>query len=171
MTLDDIKARCTECPDCGGMWLWPLKNSSSGPELNHKVDGKWVKTKVRRLVWQLKNPGQTLPDGRRMVISSRCKNSRCVNPEKVYRTTKTEAFKRAAARGSWKNPVAHAKVARSIRARSKLPEEGVQDIVTGEDPPAEAAKKWGVSTAYVYMLRRGLFRQPLANPFAGLGAR
>lgn len=174
VTIEWLLQRCTECPDCGEMTLWPTTERNKGrpPTVDlHPKDGPRQKWFVRRIVWGLQHPAMPLPDGIFKVISSRCKNMHCINPKLVYLATKKKAFEQASARGSWKGPETRLTAIRSAARRVKLSDEAVLDIISGGGTPAEAAARNGCSEAYARMLRAGLWRRTVtapANPFAGL---
>lgn len=170
ITLELILSRCKECPDCGAMTHYVGGREDRGPTIDFVVGGVRKKLFVRRVVWQMAHPGLHLPTGKTVVISSKCKNRRCVNPEMVCRSTKSAAWRVAAERGSRHSPASVAKMVMKRRAVSKLPEHGVDDIRSSDEHPKALASKWGVSEAYVYMLKNGQFRRPISSPFAGLMA-
>ena len=168
ITLELILSRCKECPDCGAMTHYVGGKEDRAPTMEITVGGIRRKQFVRRVVWKLMNPDKHLPTGKTMVISSKCENKRCVNPELIYRTTKSAAWERDAKRGKRYSAASVAKGMAKRRARSKLPDEGVEEIRTSDEHPQALAVKWNISEAYVYMIKRGDFRKPLHNPFAGL---
>jgi hypothetical protein len=171
ITLELILSRCKECPDCGAMTHYVGGCEDRPPTIDYAVGGVRKKSFVRRVVWQLGHPDQHLPTGKTAVISSTCTNRRCINPELVCRLTKSAAWRRDAKQGlRYNSPLVIAKTSMKRRAASKLPENGVEDIRTSDESPQALAAKWGVSEAYVYMLRKGLWRKPIGTLFAGLMA-
>ena len=171
VTLSDILERCRVCEHCGAPTHFVGGDPRKPPTIDLVVDGARRKLFVRRVVWQLRYPARRLPDGTTSVITSACANHRCVNPELIAHASRSDAWKQAAKRGAWSSATSRAKTIKAVRAKSKLPEHGVQDILQSADRPADLARKWGVSESYVYMLKRRQFRRPLGDPFSGLGAR
>lgn len=168
ITLELILGRCKECADCGAMTHYVGGSEDRGPTIDFVVGGVRKKQFVRRVVWQMAHPEMHLPTGKTVVISSTCKNRRCINPELICRTTRSAAWKRDAQRGLRYSPASIARGVAKRRAVSKLPDHGVEDIRSSDEHPQALASKWGVSEAYVYMLKKGQFRKPTGNPFAGL---
>ena len=170
ITLDSILSRCKECPDCGAMSLYPRANKKRPPVLSFKVDGKPKQEYVRRVVWRLVHPAALMPDGIDFMIASRCKNLHCVNPDLVYRGLRSTVFKAAVKNGSWTDPAPKVRAIKARRAKSKLPDHGVDDIRSSEESVAALAEKWSVSPQYVKVIQLGRFRRSISNPFAGLMA-
>lgn len=170
ITLELILSRCKECACCGARTHFVGGDECRAATIDFMVGGVRKKVFVRRVVWQLAHPEMHLPTGKTVVISSTCTNRRCVNPEMVLRMTKSKAWSEHAKRGVRVGPAALRKAVATRRSRSKLPDHGAEDIRTSEEHPKALAAKWGVSEAYVYMIKAGLYRQPLSNPFAGLMA-
>lgn len=168
ITLTLILGRCRECAICGAQTHYVGGSEDRAPTIEVTFDGKRRKLFVRRVVWQLQHPTGRLPSGQTSVITSSCTNRRCVSPPLLYRASKSAAWAKAAAHGIRVNAASTARMVATRRARSKLPEHGVEDIRTSAEHPKVLAQKWGVSEAYVYMLKRGDFRKPAGNPLAGL---
>lgn len=168
ITLSLILSRCKECADCGAMTHYVGGKEDRGPTIDITVDGVRKKVFVRRVVWQLMHPKGRMPSGKTVVITSRCRNHRCVSPALIHQASKSQAWVRAAAFGKRNTTAVMLKTMATRRARSKLPEEGVEDIRNSEEHPQALAAKWGISEAYVYMLKKNQFRKPISTPFAGL---
>lgn len=170
ITLDLVLSKCRECPDCGAMTLYPRSNKKRPPVMTFRLDGKEKQEYVRRVVWHLVHPNANMPDGIDTMVSSRCKNLHCVNPELVYRGSRSAVFKAAVKNGSWTDPAPKVRAVKARRAKSKLPDHGVDDIRASEESAEALAQRWGITSAYVHVIKRGKFRQPLVSPFAGLMA-
>ena len=168
ITLGLLLGRCKECAECGAMTHYVGGDEKRAPTMEITVGGVRKKHFVRRVVWQMVNPDSHLPTGKTMVISSKCRNKRCINPELIHRTTKSAAWRRDAKLGIRFNAASIAKGVAKRRATSKLPDEGVEDIRNSEEHPQALAAKWGVSEAYVYMLKKNLWRRTACSPFSGL---
>lgn len=170
ITMDLILSRCKECEYCGGQTHYVGGSEKRPATIDFMVDRVRKKEFVRRVVWQLKHPGALLPTGDTFVITSRCRNHRCVNDALIYRTTRSDAWAEHAKRGIRCGAAAKAKMVASRRKLSKLPDHGVEAIRASDERPKVLAERWGVSESYVYMLKNNQFRRPLSNPFAGLMA-
>lgn len=164
MTLDDIKKRCEEVGDC---WIWQ-RTLLRGKTPIMKIDGKSVYP--RRVTWQLHN-GKDIPDT--MVVTHRktCGDPLCCNPDHLILISRKALVQRTGAEGKFSTARTKAKIAASKRKNSKLSQEAVREIIGSDESMPVLAKKHGISEAYGYMLRRGLFRREVGNPFSGLGAR
>lgn len=170
ITLEHILSRCVECPACGKQTEWRTHTRHRPPTIDVTTEKGKTKWFVRRLVWRLTHPDARMPNGLTSVITSKCPNKLCVDPQQVYATTKSQAYRWHAARGTWSGPKAAAISIRASKARNKLSDEAVLEIITSDTTTAEAAQKWGITTSYVRMLRTGKFRRDItvaANPFSG----
>lgn len=163
MQLQDIQARCTYCEECDTRWAWAATMSRGvSPVMKYKQ-----KTILpRRALWEMKT-GKPVPAG--ICIVTTCRNPKCCNPELLAAVSKAYVIKRTAATGAFSTLAFRAKVARGKRKTSKLSDEAVADIRSGDDPPEVAAQKHGITKAYVHMLRKNRFRKEFTNnPFQGL---
>jgi len=163
ITLEYIKARCTIEGEC---WEWSTIGKHRAPAM--KIKGKTLSP--RREAWKLYK-GKEISPGYVITHKKECGNPMCCNPEHLMQTKKVHVMKRTVSEGKLHTPAIRAKIAEAKRKNSKLSQEAAKEIAYGDDPTEEAAEKHGISTAYVRMLRKGLFRKEFANPFAGLGAR
>jgi hypothetical protein len=163
ITLEYIKSKCRMVGEC---WEWNTKSKYRAPAMN--IKGKTLSP--RREAWKL-HRNQDIPSGYVITHKKTCGNPMCCNPEHLIRVKKLDVMVRTVSEGKLHTPAIRAKIAESKRKNSKLSQEAAKEIAYGDDPTEEAAAKHGISTAYVRMLRKGLFRKEFANPFAGLGAR
>lgn len=118
---------------------------------------------VRRAVWQA--AGRPLRNGHRIVCT--CDTPNCVELAHLdqVRWGKVQEGKK-------RDPLAVARYAATVRARSKITDEAVAEILASDKPPKQLAEEHGCSPQYIHMIRAGQFRRPLAaSPFTGLGAR
>lgn len=157
--MEKVRARCVECGDC---LLWPGAMTTRGPVLT--LAQKQVQ--LRRCVWEHAH-GKPFPPDR--VTSIDCENANCLADNHIVARTRAQLNARTLKRRT--SVSRNARIAMTKRKSSKLSDHGAEDIRTSGLPPQEAADKWGVSKAYVYMIRAGRFRRDYASPFAGLGAR
>lgn len=161
MTLDDIKARCEEIGEC---WIWQ-KTLLRGKVPVMKIAGKTVYP--RRAVWQLHN-GKEIPSS--MVVTHRksCGDPLCCNPDHLTLISRKALVQRTGAEGKFSTARIKAKIAATKRKKSKLSQEAVREIIASDDSIPTLAKKHGITEAYGYMIRRGLFRREIGSPFSGL---
>lgn len=160
---DKLDQHCEESGDCM-LWGGPLVQRKF-PVLN--VDRK--KLYVKRHAMQLM--GHVLG---RKVVTSKCGNQLCVNPEHLVLVTKAKMVEMtvAAHGGNLNTPASKAKIAAALRAKSPLTQEEVADIRNSNDSITTIARRYDISEAYAYMLRRGDWRRDYnATPFSGLGNR
>ena len=76
--------------------------------------------------------------------------------------------KRAAKRGAYSCPIKGAKIAQTVRSKSRFSEALIEDARTAAETAAATARRLGISRSYVKDIRAGKTRRPLASPWAGL---
>lgn len=160
---DKLDQHCEEQGDCM-LWGGPLVQRKF-PVLNVERKKLYVKRHAMQLM------GHVLG---RKVVTSKCCNQLCVNPEHLVLVTKAKMVEMtvAAHGGNLNTPASKAKIAAALRARSPLTQEEVADIRNSNDSIRTIARRHDISQACAYMLRRGLWRRDYnATPFTGLGAR
>lgn len=163
MTLDDIKARCTECEECDTRWSWAATLVRG---VSPVMKDKQKTILPRRVLWEMKH-GKPVPNG--LCVVTTCRNPKCCNPGLLEAVSKAYVIKRTAATGVFSTLTFRAKVSAGKKKTSKLPDEAVADIRASEEPPQALADKHGISKAYVHMLRKNRFRKEYTdNPFQGL---
>lgn len=157
ITLDWLQARVIERDGC---WLWTGAKSKDGYNPKCKMDGKTVF--VRRMLYELIK-GKPVPSGFDSGVSCNCKL--CVHPEHLTAKRRGKELK-------GKTRPAHIvmKMSMSMRAKSKIPEETIKEIMQCNESLRKAEKKYGISMSYIGALRRGEWRRDFSNPFTGLGA-
>ena len=166
VTLDDIKAKCSNSDDIepDDCWLWGgYLADGLRPQL-------WTGEKslqVRRFVWEQAN-GPIPP---KRVITPKCENRLCVNPDHMAAKSIQQMIRSAAKRGAFKKSEAHRlKIARAMRAsQSRLNDEAVQAIRDGELSQAEAVTTYGICPQSYYQIKNGeRWASTQPSPFAGL---
>lgn len=155
MTLDDIKARCTEDGDC---WRW------DGPVGTNKHP-RIASRSARQIVYRMAHGA--VPRGR--VISVNCECIDCLNPEHLEATTKSKA----AAKAFEKRPdIVRARAKKTadwFRAnRAKLSSEDATQIRHSSEPACVVAQRFGVCRQTVVQIKSGKFWKDYSNPFAAL---
>lgn len=154
-----IRLRCVEEGDC---LLWTGPTSETGHP-NMMLAGTRRKCMVRRVIYEAKKG--TIPKGRLIVTT--CGNRLCLHEDHLRAVTMPEARRRAAERGEYRNPLAALKRTATLRRNSRYDEETIRRI--RDAPTAKVAHlETGASLAYVYAIRHGQRRAPLASPFQGL---
>lgn len=167
MDLKQIKERCTECCDC---WLWNGITSKSGvPKINlHVGYGKGGRTvlSTRRVVWQMAKG----PIPAKGLITVKCGNPRCLNPEHLKLTDHAKVAAKNGARLDVKAKRAAAQMSFNRKQKAKLNPEAVELIRASEESAAELAARYGVGVSCVDKVRRGVTWKDYSNPFAALMA-
>jgi len=160
--LSMILSRCDEVGNC---WIWNGALDGHGrPQKRH--NGKTVY--VRRIVRELTD-GREVPSDK--VVAASCGCKRCVSPHCSVVATHRQMAMMAAKRGAYNNPAKLAKMVLSVRAKSRISEELVNQIRMADGPCSRIAAETKVSLSHVKAIRRLSARRPISNPFAGLGAR
>ena len=157
-----IRARVKDCPECGERWSWTGTVWASGvPVFRHKDKS----TYPRRVLLEEKT-GQPIPAG--MLATTTCENELCVNPKLLVLMTRKQLIERTHQRGRIVTMAMRIKISEAKRRQSKLSDEAVRDIRSSEEHRSVLMQRYGITEAYYYMLRKGLFRKEYSNPFAGL---
>ena len=161
MTLDEIKEMCDEVGAC---WIWKgALNPGKSPRM--QVNGERVY--LRPIVFSLSSKA---PKAKKDLFTVRCNDRRCISPECVIARSRAWVNSRTMKNGLAGNLAFCASVSTARKKKSKLSDEAVVQIRSMERPAKEEAAAHGISTAYVNMLRAGLWRKDYRSPFAGLGA-
>lgn len=161
--LDYIRIRCRICPECGEEWSWKASMTDGA---HPKVHVGGFQYYVRRIVWSITH-GKPIKDG--YFVGTKCPHPRCVNPELLTARSRSVAMSVAASQGAWKGADFSIAVSLGRAKANKITDEQAAYAATVVKPVAEVAEELGISTAYVYMLRRGDFRRAAAvTPFSGL---
>lgn len=153
-----IEERCDEVGEC-----LRYRSRQAAPVVGWQ-GGRRTMT-LGRLYW--------LVTGRK-VAADLCVSSSCGDPFCVAHLlvrTKVQVSRAAARRGAFDaNPLKVAKVALRLRARSRFSDAVIEAVRGSDEPSAVLAERFGMTRAYVNMLKAGRFRLPLANtnPWAGL---
>lgn len=153
MTLDEIKARCEEVGDC-------LEWTGYFERGNPRSAGR----SVRFTVYELVN-GPVAKD-RTKVVTVKCGNPKCVNPDHLIRTTKSVVAKRVGSLGLTQKR----RISEGRRKQSTLlTMEIAREVRESTLPAKEEAKLRGISWHMVYKIRaHQAWREYDSNPFVGL---
>lgn len=154
-----IRMRCVEEGDC---LMWQGARSDSGqPCMHHQ--GK-TRAMVRRVLYAEVHGVEVPAD--RCVITT-CGQRLCLNPKHLKEVSRGEVRTHAAKFGAYKSAAMVMKRTAAVRKKSHITEEVVEHIRAAKTA-REAHEQTGVSLGYVYLIRDGVRRAPLGNPFAGL---
>lgn len=160
-TLDTIRERIVEEGDC---WLWQAGKSHDTPALRH--DGRVIQ--VRRYIVEVLQ-GKTVPKG--MLVSCRCENLDCVNPDHIRIFTRAQLQAHTAKRTQYgADPLRSMRLARAKQAASKLTWEQVREIRAMEGTDKGIARKLGLNFSLVNCIRKHRTWRESNNPFIGLMA-
>lgn len=99
----------------------------------------------------------------------RCMNWRCVRPEHIQILQRQKLQRRTANRNHASAKLIGArKISAQARKRAKLTAELAAEIREATDTHREIAKRYGVSHATVYAIKRGITWREYSTPFAHL---
>lgn len=165
MKLEDIKARCTLCPDCEANWRWAGHPATAAHRVAVQIDGK--RHLVRRTIFEL-HTGRPVKKG--YCVITECSGDKCMNPELLREITKKALLKRQIEEGRIHNAAHKAKVARARRERDcKLGPEKAMEVYLAEGDFKDIAAKHGVSRQAVGQIKsQKTYRYIHNNPFQGL---
>lgn len=172
MTIDDIKARCFITDD--GHWIWKgAKSEGKFPRIwapDHTKGGHKTAQPGRRAVWHLKT-GVAIPDGHR--VFGTCWEAGCIHPDHMACGPTADWGAHMAKIG--KHKTLRHRVASRIGAQRRvlLSAEQILLVQTDARTGRELARELNVSEQTISRARNGqiVCHQPVASPFAGLGAR
>lgn len=157
--IDRIRSRCEEVGDC---WEWQgaVQQRSRTPVMRCNGQHRCVRRAVAE------DLGHSI-EGK--VVTYRCGNHLCCNPEHVQVMTKTALQKRTNKHHvRYMSLSRRQRVAAARRATAKLTLEQVQAIREDARPQREIAKDYGVSQTTVSRIRRGEIWRNYTNPFIHL---
>jgi hypothetical protein len=160
--LEHVRQRCREVGKC---WEWAGAVSNGHYP---KITVARRQYMVRHLVYMLRHV-RPLPRG--LVLIPRCRNQRCVAPWHIQARTKAQAARLHAQAGAYRvfSAAPHrAKIAIGRRRNSKLSDAAVAEVRHSSEAARVLARRHGISTTYVYQLRRGEFRRDYSSPWQGL---
>lgn len=146
----------------GECLIWTNK-TDKGQSPRLYVEGQ--RLYVRPLLWELVKEFKPPSDRR---VTTTCGNRLCVNPDHLRLASPKFICQREGKAGTYSSPAKSRKIALKLREKSALTDAAVAAIRQGDEDSLEVAERYGISKAYVNMIRRGEFRKDYANPFAGL---
>lgn len=163
--MDAIKARCTECPECGAMWNWTGNHQNA---IHHAtIERNKTRINVRKAVWAVYH-GEIPAD---TVLTTKCDNGNCLNPELTAAVHRGDVIRKMIEDGVIHNAAHLAARTKARRARgTKLNMEIAREIRASDLSAREFAEKLGVTHQMVSRIRQGKSYRDV-SPFAGLGAR
>jgi hypothetical protein len=154
-----IRQRCVEVGDC---WEWTgaMQPAGSTPTMRHngRVTG------VRRFL--AIDMGLDVTN---RVVTHKCGNSMCVNPDHIAVITRGKLQKRIAKQTNYQtNPLRMKKLADKARQNSKLNQEIVDQIRAAEGNQRKIAAEYGITQATVSCIRSGRTWRDYSNPFTAI---
>lgn len=159
ITADWLLARVRDNGE--GCLVWTGYSQGGHPKANFGGDNKPVN--VRREVWKAMT-GKRLGTDR--IIRSCCGTENCVDP--AHLVNLPHGARNA---GRKQTLTARAASAAALRAKSKIPQAAIPEIVNSDLAQDELAQKWGCTQTMISRIQLGKNRVELSTPFAGLGAR
>ena len=163
LTAQKMLGRCTPEGDC---LLWGGYSPNQTPKVYDIQTRKMVS--ARGMLWSL-TTGKPRPDTGFWVPS--CGNRECISPKHaVWRSNEEHAVDMSARIHGGQLPAAQLlRRSRIARAKRRLTDEQVADIIASNDPCSVTAARHGVSKATVSKYRRGAAGATSANnPWAQL---
>jgi hypothetical protein len=157
--LARIQSRTEEVGDC---WEWQgaLQAYSRVPVMSHKGKHQCVRRWVAQAVGH---------DVEGKVVTYRCGNNLCVNPEHLQLMTKSALHQRVSRQQVHKiNMANRIRIAEARRANAKLTPEQVQAIRDDPRLQREIAKDYGITQPTVSSIKRGEIWRDYTNPFIQL---
>lgn len=163
--MDDIQARCTECPECGEKWNWTGNHQNA---IHHAtIERNKTRINVRKAVFAAFH-GE-IPDGE--VLTTKCENRKCLNPELTAAVHRGDVIRKMVADGVIHNAAHLAARTKARRERgTKLSMEIAREIRASELSAREEAEKRGTTHQMVSLIRQNKSYRDV-NPFTGLEAR
>lgn len=157
--LEAIEAKCEIVGDC---WHWQGGKSNKTPAVR---DGEKT-VNVRRYIFT-ELLGQEIPPKR--LVTMGCGNLDCVAPDHLVVRTRKQMQAAAAKRTKYGNSVVrNAKIAKAKRARSPYTDEFIEQVRAMEGSSREIARQLNLHSSTVNQWRKGVVRNPINNPWAGL---
>ena len=147
---------------CGGCWVWNAA-LSSGQVPAMRVPGKRETIAVRR--WIAEQMALNC-DGK--LVTTKCENKTCVNPEHIDVVTRKTLQKRTAKTG-YLHTITRAKnLSKAARKRAKITPEIAQRIRESSLSIRAQAEIEGLAKSTISRIRRHEMWKDYTNPFAGL---
>lgn len=158
--VEKIRSRCEEIGDC---WEWQGARHKNGgaPMVNHQGRPNQVR-RILAMAAGMNCCGK--------VVTNRCRNILCVNPEHIQLMLRQTLQRRTAKEhaGAFMNPASRAKVAQRQRLRSPLTPQIVEVIRADPRSQRTIAAAYGISQSSVSQIKRGARWQDYGNPFIQL---
>ena len=163
--MEAIKARCTECPECGEPWNWTGNHQNA---MHHAtIERNKTRINVRKAVWAVYH-GEIPTD---TVLTTKCDNQNCLNPELTAAVHRGDVIRKMMDEGKIHNAAHLAARTRARRARgTKLNIEVAREVRSSDLSCREEAEKRGVTYQMISRIRQNKSYADV-SPFAGLGAR
>jgi hypothetical protein len=159
-----VESKCIEVGDC---LIWQGRMTSSGyPRI--QIAGE--NFMVRRLMAEAKIGRKLKP---KEVAASTCNDPACLCWDHVRVTTLQQRRIETGRAGGYSTKAKGMRISMEKRKDSKLVggQVAADEIRSDPRPSHEVAPEYGVSPSMVRRIRGGKAWQPIASPFAGLGAR
>lgn len=160
--FERMRDNCSECECCGEPWHFKAV-FRPGMAVQVNVGGQVMA--ARKAMYMAAFPNKLIQNGRR--ITSRCKNSNCINPKLLAQSTASDLLKSHYTKGIRSRRGASAHLVAQQRKNTKLSPDAVIQIINDDRKGAEAAHEFGISKEHYNAIQRGAARK-VVNPFAGL---
>lgn len=157
--IERIRSRCEEVGEC---WEWQgaLQKVSRTPVIRHSGNARCV----RRVIAE--GQGHNIVD---KVVTYKCGNKLCCNPDHLAVMTKTALQKRTNKHHvRYMSLSRRQRVAEAKRATAKLTPQQVEAIREDTRPQRAIAKAYGISQTTVSRIKRGEMWRNYTSPFIHL---
>ena len=157
--IERLRKHSEEVGDCWE-WFGSMQSSGSTPAMNWKGHVKPVRRHIAE---------QLGLDVVGKVVTCKCRNYMCVNPDHIMVITRARLQAMTAKELNYAvNPARVKKIADKARSRSRLTIEIAQQIREAEGTQREIGQRFGISQTTVSVIKRGEAWRDHTNPFAGL---
>jgi len=154
-----VRNRCIESEGC---WVWVGAFQPCGTTPTMRLNGRVAGVR-RFLAIDMER------DVRDKVVTHKCGNPACVNPEHLAVITRSKLQKRIAGERSYKtNPLRQKKIADKARENSKLNLAIVEQIRAADGSQRKIAAEYGITQATVSCIKSGRTWRDYSNPFSAL---
>lgn len=156
--IEYLHERCLEDGDC---WIWQLACSSNGtPKFTHERKQLAVRRVMAELI------GKNV-EGK--LATNTCGNPRCVNPDHIKVTGKSEMMKMVVKRTGYPQQIARRKkISDSKRQIAKITLEQAMEVRNSDETIEQAAERAGISKGVAWRIRVGKTWKDYGNPWGAL---
>ncbi|MGE4243685.1 hypothetical protein [Ramlibacter sp.] len=143
-----------------GCLIWTGYTVNKGRDPRATLNGKNLN--VRRAIWSVMHDGR---DPGSLFVGVSCATPACVEPSCLVARPRSVAF----VVGGYVKTLAHrAKIAETKRAKSKVPQSAIAEIINSDLSGPKEAERRGISKDMINRIRAGQYRIDYTNPYLQL---